>query len=616
VTWIVAACVGAAVVILAASCGSFSGSNADSEPDGAPASDGAPVDATQATGDASSSPDGAPACGVIYVDPNVGLDTASGCAKDRPLRTMSVAIARAKSVAAREVHACAGLFDEAPITLDAPISLRGSYDCGTFERAADAGPLSSLTPTTSLTAPNLAASTLRVTGAAVDATTVIDGFAITASGAGNAAAVYVTQSAAPRLSNLVVHGGAGTAPTGPGSVGISIDTGAAPKISSSRVYGGSGTSTAGDGQSGSVAVLAVQAGAFGIDACIIDGGTGKGSGIGTFGVYVYNPNGPDAGGGGDIVIQRSNISGGAGQGGVNQVGAAAVAVFEDGRVHVVQNALTGGSSGCDGMPCIACGVLASGDPAIEVRANSILGGVEPAVGATVAFGIRITGSGAGYTASITDNMIAVGGSLTANVGVRLDRLASPIITGNTIVGVNTKLTSYGIVMGSSTSMHVQNNLTGNLTYGLDFTASAMGDSCNLTTHTVSNDAFVEDGTAAMTSGCADAVDAQLTTTAQLAASKWTSMVRVATAAECGGDVDCLAPGACASDAACFQTAFATAPVATSAPGAGFTFAAAAPCALTQGGAGGVDAAKDYFETMRPATQPSIGAQQFVGTCTP
>jgi hypothetical protein len=294
-----------------------------------------------------------------------------------------------------------------------------------------------------------------------------------------------------------------------------------------------------------------------------------------------------------------------------------IAVYYDARVHILDNQITGGASSCGTAACISYGILAEGDPTIEIRGNAILGGTEPATGATGAFGMRVlNGGGAPTTASIVDNMIAVGGSTKGNVGVQLDSATNATIAGNTLEGMNSMVASYAIVLASSSATRIQNNLSANVSYGVDLTIAAPGASCFLSTQTVTNDAFVEDSFAAVTSGCSDIADTTFSTNAQMAALGWTSLVRINTTAECNGDSGCVTPGACATDSACLLATLAKAPLASVTFTDGFKLATAAPCAVTQGGVGGVDDATDYYGTPRPAVQPSIGAHQFAGTCTP
>jgi hypothetical protein len=275
-----------------AACSSFSG---DSEPTAPQAEAGAEGGATEA-----GSPRPGCADGILYVTTD-GNDADDGCSPAKAKKTIGAAIARVKGEAltGHEIHVCAGTYAE-NVTLDVPASLRGGYSCNKFERTAAFGltgfgadgqatgfdgiSLTQITPT------ELSPFTLRITGASVVSSVVIDGLTVTgpskiaASEEISNAAIAVADGAAPTIENCDVKGGAYAGDVIHGSVGIGVLTKAAPIIRTSRVSGGHGNSP----NYGSTGIDVVGASAQ-ISGNAIDGGDGTSATIGAMGIHVLKP---------------------------------------------------------------------------------------------------------------------------------------------------------------------------------------------------------------------------------------------------------------------------------------------------------------------------------------
>ncbi len=219
-----------------------------------------PVVAPPANADAG--PDAAIAPGpndILYVSAATGDDARDGTVTSAALKTIGFALSRAKAIGAKEVHVCAGVYDES-IVLDAPISLRGGYDCNTWQRPsgfgfpAFAGGQSETRLTRSGTTTD--AITLTIANATVTRDTHVEGFTIEGPDQGvRGVAVKISTQASPSLHDVVVRGGHTKATNdSTGSVGIAIFEGASPEITKATISGGSGTTAESEGY-GAVAVV-------------------------------------------------------------------------------------------------------------------------------------------------------------------------------------------------------------------------------------------------------------------------------------------------------------------------------------------------------------------------
>ncbi len=270
----------------------------------------------------------ADACATIYVSP-AGDDANEGCAPAAPKRSLAAALAGAAAApggARREVRACRGRYDEAGLTVEAPVALRGGYDCAGFRRGAGFGLVGNFLSKDETTIASAdagsAAPALTLRGAAVRPETVeVEGFRVVGpdAGEGPSVAVLVTEGAAPTLRDNLIEGGAGV-DAAFGSAGLWVSGGAAPEVESNRIDGGRGA-CAGPGGTGSAGVvLAREAGAAALRRNDVSGGEGRcDAGAGSVGVAVLT----GAALTGGRAIEGNAIGGGAGRVGR---GAAATAV--------------------------------------------------------------------------------------------------------------------------------------------------------------------------------------------------------------------------------------------------------------------------------------------------
>jgi hypothetical protein len=249
------------------------------------------------------------------------------------------------SALAMAIHVCAGTFAEAALTLAVPVSLMGGYSCGTWSRTASYGyptfdgvDETIVTPASS----QLDVDTLRITGAAVDSTVLVDGltFKGTTTSTAGRAAIHVQSNAAPVLSNDQILGGSANTPSpGAGASNGMIVSGASPEITLDLIDGGSGTGT-GIGSMG----IYVSAGSPSIHGNTIHGGSGHGDGGGSFAIY-------DEGGAltraAGAAIRTNVIDGGTGFTS-EMSGIATMGIFARQTVDVLQNRVFAGAPGGSG----------------------------------------------------------------------------------------------------------------------------------------------------------------------------------------------------------------------------------------------------------------------------
>ena len=125
------------------------------------------------------------------------------------------------------MHACKGTYSEMALSLSAPVSLRGAYDCATWTRTATFGyPTFDGVNATIVEngSPASQAQTLVLSGN-VPSSTIVDGLAMIAGAPALDATtegVLVHGSASPVITDVEVTGGAGHSVSGYGSVALSI----------------------------------------------------------------------------------------------------------------------------------------------------------------------------------------------------------------------------------------------------------------------------------------------------------------------------------------------------------------------------------------------------------
>jgi hypothetical protein len=279
------------------------------------------VEAADAGSDASSaSQDVAPPPKkILYVAPSPsGLPTNDGLSTARPIDTVGGAIAYAssKGLQGYEIHICRGVYAEAGLVLRYGVSIRGGYNCATWERAPGfgyAGDFKDDNTTTIGLVDSAAEYALSV--ADLQETILIDGLTLIAPRAvtsANRQALRVSNSVI-RVEDNVVRGGDGVSlSTEVASMAMLLE-GGAPKVRRNRLYGGSGETSV--GAYGSVAVRIAKGSAAVVEQNDIDAGSGRGTYFGAVGVETF-PIEPELA---DLPTLRNNRitqSGGRAEGGV------------------------------------------------------------------------------------------------------------------------------------------------------------------------------------------------------------------------------------------------------------------------------------------------------------
>ncbi|MEO8877874.1 MAG: hypothetical protein ABI461_19930, partial [Polyangiaceae bacterium] len=257
--------------------------------------------------------------GLLYVSPT-GKDDATGCTTDAPLFTLTHALSIAKAqgnALVQEIHACKGTYKEPQISLDFKASLRGGYDCTSWKRTAGFGyPLFDKTNLTEIdsTTPvgTSAVTTLVVGGAAVDASVIVDGFAIRGSSVAATTVALGLGAGSPTIKDDQLLGGGPIEASAPNaSIGIQISGGGSPEITSCDVDGGSGQSMSTNASAaGSVGILiGADSGSPSIHDGIIGGGSGQAaSGNGSIGIAIAGGTFTSAN-----AIRLNSINGGTGK---------------------------------------------------------------------------------------------------------------------------------------------------------------------------------------------------------------------------------------------------------------------------------------------------------------
>lgn len=642
---------------------------ADGSVDASPSCDAAPATPAEA-----SVPTLCPG-GIVYVSPN-GNDASDGCTPCTPKLSIRSAVDTTTAALALldgglpptdaasaeadagdagpsapvAIHVCAGSYPEVGLLLTAPISILGGYDCATWTRAANYGyPSFGSTDVTVVSNGDFLQqnNTLEVRGAQIGRGTVLDGLTIlgategsgatstiydhygasptisndilvgpsvTSASTNNGVALYVGDTASPDVHDDRISGGGGTT-TGNGfqsvaSTGVWISTqGGLPHIHHNTISGGPGNAPAGNLAHGSVAIFVGQCGAnltvasgSAIESNVIDGGTGT---FATGGV-ILAPNTCSV-----DVIDNTITGGTTAPGGAFAVG---VDVRTASPVHIERNRIVGGlSTDVAG----SYGVNSVQQTDIVLSNNMIHAGFTK----NFAAGALIYGwvAGTGTTSYVVFNTIFGGQSTTQPENIQgiganeppaaLGVAQGPVsISSNILIGGGSTTASAGL--GSYFCQSANNpaipQFTSNLIFNVTGGILATGQPCQGSTSTnyptiVDAEEYVNASTAAMGEG-------NLTLMAACA----------------GGDPTCLQVPACdgttANEQACLEHLFTQwsadgGSTTLVPPGPGWVLGSATPCAIAKGGVPNPNAPTptDLFGTMRP-TQPSMGADQFTGTC--
>lgn len=188
-------------------------------------------------------------CTILYVSPN-GDDTSSGCASDKPKRTIGSALAGARSSQnVAEIRACTGTYDEV-VSLDLPVSLRGGWDCSGWKRTATYGFPTFDGTNETIIGGSAVPHALHLTGASVGAASLIDGLTVQgaiANSSSDGVALRIALGATPVVENCRILGGSSTSLDGDGSVGLRVETDASPEVRSCYIDGGTGVTSADEG---------------------------------------------------------------------------------------------------------------------------------------------------------------------------------------------------------------------------------------------------------------------------------------------------------------------------------------------------------------------------------
>lgn len=185
------------------------------------------VNATSPSPSPPSAEAGGPRCAdrTLFVSASTGNDGNDGCSSDKPLKTISAAIGRAKTTGATDHQAkvCAGVYPEALI-LDHPLSLRGGYDCFNWRRADDFGyPNLPTNPETKIEA-SAGDVALLIKSPAITRATEVEGLTVV-----GPAGVSILGGAAPLIRNCLVRGT---------TTGVSVEE-ASPSLTDSKISAGS-----------------------------------------------------------------------------------------------------------------------------------------------------------------------------------------------------------------------------------------------------------------------------------------------------------------------------------------------------------------------------------------
>jgi hypothetical protein len=612
-------------------CGSFSG---DGEPTPSPQAgvDGGPTDGGPPR----------PGCadGILYVTPD-GKDTDDGCSPARAKKTIGAAIARVKGEAltGHEIHVCNGTYAET-LTLDVPVSLRGGYSCNKFERTSAFG----LTAfgadgkatgfdglyVTQIVPTELSPFTLRIEGASVVSSVVIDGLTVTgpskiaASAEISNAAIAVADGAAPTIENCDVKGGAYLGDVVHGSIAIGVLTKAAPIIRANRIVAGHGTAT----NYGSTAIDVVGASAQ-VSGNAIDGGDGTSPGIGAMGIHVMSPDKSFTLEGNHVWVSGTGT--GVASVGIYTMGAAGpTATIRGNRLHPT-------ASHCSSGVCFLFGIIAE-SMATSLDGNIVELGTVDSLGGGSANATRVGVSLRGLVNSrFVNNVIHGGvdnpsGNNNVNVGLRVEARGLPpgapeigdtlLVAHNTLFPGGPKYgTAFTLQLAGTKNITVLDNLLLAPSLATATLTALDVSNCVDAAHTpvvasFRNNAFVGDTVLASIDNCGSKpvlfTAPELNTEPSFAAEG--GNLRVTT--NCNLDaVTCAQDSTCGTNCpAVVIPTFSAAPTFGEALlfAAGWKLGTATPCLVKAGGIS-MDPPQDAAGVARTA-KPSIGAYELDGVC--
>jgi hypothetical protein len=179
----------------------------------------------------------------LFVSP-IGNDTNTGRTTKDPLRTIAAAVTIAQASGLQEVRICGGIYSEPALVLTKSLALRGSYNCQSWERAADwaSNPDLKSRILSSEPADGVVETAIAISGG-IKAT--IEGFEISAAkrSKGSSLAIRVTLGAQVTIANNVLNLGEGASKgSDTGAVGIAVDSAKADIFENSIVGSNIGSS--------------------------------------------------------------------------------------------------------------------------------------------------------------------------------------------------------------------------------------------------------------------------------------------------------------------------------------------------------------------------------------
>jgi hypothetical protein len=476
-----------------------------------------------------------------------------------------------------EVHVCKGVYTESALSITTDVVLLGGFDCASWSRTHSYGfpDFDGVNETVIQNADgHLQGATLRLAGSLSQAAAV-DGFTILGTPTATSAsfAVYVTDTAAPVISNDQINGGAGSG----GSVGVDLEGEAASLLEADAINGGTGTGR------GAVGVLANTSGAATLTRDLIVGGQGTPSastGDGAVGLVIEtslaNP------------VTACQLYGTATTCGNYPYSSAGVAVTGGAVSVTISGSEISGGSGI--MPGVSAGVSVSTGGDVTLTADRIYGGSRSGCGADlgeVAIDVEQVGR------LDVENSMIHGGTGSPAYGVAIGKTTvPPSIVFDTIYSGSAP-SSVAILLGSQVNRAL---LADDFVLGAGPQSVALDlPGCSAPTQLgLLADVIVANSTLAVcaTDGGAPSGVAVL-----------------------GGMSPSSFFSAWSSDDGVGTLFTTSAYGGRSATGWTLTTSASLPCELVRGGEPFAGVTADINGVTRSSTAPSIGAQEYEGSCT-
>lgn len=552
---------------------------------------------------------------ILYVSP-LGDDKNDGCTQAAPKKTLAATLgyAAAAKLGGYAIQMCAGTYREPALRLTMPISIRGGYDCQTWQRDANFGKAGAFetTSVTRIENGDYAAKkeTFIVSGAAITKDVVLEGLTFVGADTGTvgSVALHIEEGATPVVTDSEILGG-GTSSPAIGSIGLLVGK-AAPEIKDCSIKGGSGT-----GVVGSIGVL-VNDGAGTIHDTTVTTGTGRGTAQGGLGIHVDGTTSLVLGVSKNTIRLENAIS-------TDPLGHPAIGISLLGRsADVFDNVVVGGQTRAEGASSSTIGIATSLGGTPNIQRNRIYVGeiATPALASLVGVWIERT------SALVANNVIHTGGGATLpsmnHMGVYVLDGRDVRVVGNTVlagIGQANAASRIGLFAqasqaGTSSGLVVEANVF----MGIGIAGTDVGiqrNTCRAETATsVSLNLFLAEGAAYVEYAGVECKEA--TSYARVADMQQRLAAGATTAA--GNQEVFPGGGLCSSLDECALKVFET----FTRPGReaalvpnGYVLSKSVRCAIAQGGGAPLsEATRDVYG--RPRTSPmSIGAAES-DTCQP